>query len=106
MADGRNDAKCSAGAPVVPRWGRGGAYGWQNPPCQFTVPNHNSRFSYLGVPAAAGMSDCYESMSRTPIRDRPLQQPLVIRDIRWSFRPLNSSFRRTPESRCGGERGL
>ena len=35
------------------------------------------RFSYLGVPAAAGMSDCYESMSRTPIRDRPLQQPLI-----------------------------
>ena len=25
----------------------------------------------------AGMSDCYESMSRTPIRDRPLQQPLI-----------------------------
>ena len=27
-------------------------------------------FSYLGVPAAAGMSDCYESMSRTTIQDR------------------------------------
>ena len=60
---------------LVPRWGRGGA--WQNPPCRFAVPNHNSRFSYLGVPAPAGMSDCYESMSRTPIRDRPLQQPLI-----------------------------
>ena len=35
-------------------------------------PNSSSDglpFSYLGVPAAAGMSDCYESMSRTPIRD-------------------------------------
>ncbi len=31
-------------------------------------------FSYLGVPAPAGMSDWYESMSRTPIRDvRALQ---------------------------------
>ena len=27
-------------------------------------------FSYLGVPAPAGISDCYESMSRTTIRDR------------------------------------
>ena len=35
------------------------------------------RISYLGVPAAAGMSDCYESMSPTPIRDRLLQQPLI-----------------------------
>ena len=30
---------------------------------------HRRRFSYLGVPAAAGMSDWYESTSRTPIRD-------------------------------------
>ena len=52
--------KCSAG--LVPRRGRGGA--WQNPPRQFAVPNHNSGFSYLGVPAPAGKSDCYESMSR------------------------------------------
>ena len=35
------------------------------------------RFSYLGVPAPAGISDCYESMSQTPIRDRPFQQPLI-----------------------------
>ena len=60
---------------LVPRWGRGGA--WQNPSCRFAVPNHNSGFSYLGVPAPAGMSDCYESMSRTTIRDRPLRQPLI-----------------------------
>ena len=53
---------------LVPRWGGGGA--WQNPPCQFAVPSHNSSSSYLGVPTPTGMSDCYESMSRTPIRDR------------------------------------
>ena len=29
---------------------------------------HPASFSYLGVPAATGMSDCYESMPRTPIR--------------------------------------
>ena len=52
---------------LVPRWGGGGA--WQNPRCQFAVPSHNSSFSYLGVPAPAGMSDYYESMSRTTIRD-------------------------------------
>ncbi len=28
------------------------------------------RFTYLGVPAPAGMSDCYESISRPPIRDK------------------------------------
>ena len=58
--------KCVARG-LVPRRGRGGA--WQNPPCQFAVPNLNSRFSYLGVPAPAGMSDSYENMSRTLIRD-------------------------------------
>ena len=45
----------------------------------------------------------YESMSRTPIRDRPLRQPL----IRHSRHPLvnpapHSSFRRRPESRGAG----
>ena len=72
MVDG-GMSKCSAGA--CPPLGRRGA--WQNPPCQFSVPSHNSGFSYLGVPAPVGMSDCYESMSRTTIRDRPLQQPLI-----------------------------
>ena len=62
MAESENVAR-----GLVPCWGRGGA--WQNPPCRFAVPNHNSGFSYLSVPAPAGMSDCYESMSRTPIRD-------------------------------------
>ena len=72
---------------LVPRWGRGGA--WQNPPCHFAVPIHNSGFSYLGVPAPAGMNDCYESMSRTTIRDR--------------LPPLISSFQISLESRRGGE---
>ena len=61
---------------LVPRWGGGGA--WQNPPCQFAVPSHNSSFSYLRVPAATGTSDWHESMSRTPIRDevtRPRVSP-------------------------------
>ena len=97
--EGRGEGNVARG--LVPRWGRGGA--WRNPPCQFAVPNHNSGFSYLGVPAPAGISDCYESMSRTPIRDRPLRQPL----IRHSRHPLvnpapNSSFRRRPESRGAG----
>ena len=60
-------SKTTRGEGLVPRWGGGGA--WQNPWCQFAVPSHNSSFSYLGVPAAAGMSDWCESMSRTPIRD-------------------------------------
>ena len=60
-------SKTSRGEGLVPRWGRGGA--WQNPRCQLAVPSHNSNSSYLGVPAPAGMSDWYESMSRTPIRD-------------------------------------
>ena len=81
----------------------GGA--WQKPPCQFAVSSHNSSFSYLGVPAPAGMSDCYESTSRTTIRDRPLRRP-VFRDSRHPIvNPApNSSFRRRPESRGAGMR--
>ena len=60
-------SKTTRGEGLVPRWGRVGE--WQNPPRQLAVPNHNFGFSYLGVPAEAGMSDWYESMSRTPIRD-------------------------------------
>ena len=44
---------------ACPPLGRRGA--WQNPRCQFAVPSHNSSFSYLGVPAPAGMSDRYEN---------------------------------------------
>ena len=40
------------------------------------TPNHSHQpapqFSYLGVPAPAGMGDWYEGMSRTPIRDECL----------------------------------
>ena len=58
---------------------------------QLRIRRANSRagFSYLGVPAPAGMSDCYETMSRTRIRDR--------------LPPLISSFQRKLESRRGGE---
>ena len=69
--EGRNPEGWGEGSVVrglVPRWGGGGA--WQNPRCQFAVPSHNSGFSYLGVPAPAGMSDCYESVCGTPIRER------------------------------------
>ena len=69
--------------------------------------NDQVSFSYFGVAAPAGMSDCYESMSRTPIRDRPLQQPLighsrhpfVIPAPRFVI-PANAGIQR------GGERGL
>ena len=60
-------SKTTRGEGLVPRWGGRGA--WQNPRCQSTVPNHNSNFSYPGVPVPTGISDWYESMSRTPIRD-------------------------------------
>ena len=55
--EGRGEGNVVRG--LVPRWGWGGA--WQNPPRQSAVPSHNSGFSYLGVPAAADMSDCYEN---------------------------------------------
>ena len=97
-------SKTTRGEGLVPRWGRGGA--WQNARCQFAVPSHNASFSYLGVPAPAGVSDCYESMSRTPIRDRPLRQPLIrhsripssIRPLirHWSKMPLRPRLARNP----------
>ena len=52
---------------LVPRWGWRGA--WQNPPCQFAVPSHNSRFSYLGGPAPAGTSDWSGTMFRSLNRE-------------------------------------
>ena len=70
----------------VPHWGGGGA--WHNELCQFAVPSHSIGSSYLGVPAPIGMSDCYESMAWTPIRDR--------------LPPLISSFQRRRESKGGG----
>ena len=42
--------------------------GWRQP--HPNTSNDQVSFSYLGVPAPAGISDCYESMSRTPIRGR------------------------------------
>ena len=86
---------------LVPRWGRGGA--WHNPSCQFAVPSHNSGFSYLGVPAPAGMSNWYESMSRTTIRDRLLRQPLIRHSRHPFVNPApHSSFRLSPESSGAG----
>ena len=91
MVDG-GMRKCSAGA--CPPQGSGGA--WQNPPCQFAVPSHNSGFSHLGVPAPAGISDCYESMSWTTIRDRSLRQPLIRHSRHPFVNPApQSSFRRS-----------
>ena len=95
--EGRNPEGWGEGNVVrglVPRWGGGGA--WQNPRCQFAVPSHNSSFSYLGVSAPAGMSDCYEN--------RPLRQPLIRHSRHPFVNPApHSSFRRRPESRRGGE---
>ena len=53
-------SKTTRGEGLVPRWGGGGG-AWQNPRCQLAVPSHNSSFSYLVVPAPAGISDCYEN---------------------------------------------
>ena len=87
-------SKTTRGEGLVPRWGGGGA--WQNRRCQLAVPSHNSSFSYLGVPVATGMSDCYEN--------RPLRWPVVCDSRHPSVNPApNSSFRRRPESRGDGK---
>ena len=80
-------------------------YGWQMTRKQ--LHSSTPRCSYLGVPAPAAMSDWYESMSRTPIRDRPLRQ-LLIRDSPHPYaNPApHSSFWRRPEYRRGGQRRL
>ena len=90
-------SKTSRGEGLVPRWGGGGA--WQNPPCQFAVPSHNSSFSYLGVPAPAGIGDYYESMSRTPIRDalKPLSSAPLNPNIPRSRHSGASSIRHSRE---------
>ena len=65
---------------------------------QLTLPSTHMRpkFSYLGVPAPAGTSDSYESMSRASIRDRlrhRLSTPVSV------TRRSQASLRRKPESR-------
>ena len=85
-------SKTSRGEGLVPRWGRGRA--WQNPPCQFAVPSHNSSFSYLGVPAPAGMSDWYENAPT------PLRLCLGIPQISRIVIPAKAGIQR------GGERGM
>ena len=75
--------------------------GWRQP--HPNTSNDQVSFSYLGVPAPAGMRDCYESMSRTPIRDRPPRQPLIRHSRHPFVNPTShSSFRRRPESRGEG----
>ena len=86
---GKNRPEPRYGPGIQMRW-RGGKNDTE------TLPGDGHPFSYLGVSAPAGMSDCYESMSRTPIRDRPLRQPL----IRHSRHPFvnsapHSSFQRS-----------
>ena len=45
---------------------------------QDTSTNQCIQLSYLGVPATAGTSDWYESMSRTPIRDGFRHRPARV----------------------------
>ena len=59
------------------------------------------RFSYLGVPAPADMSDWYESMSRTPTRDEWFPPRVLVSSCR---RPSESP--RTRHSRESGNPGV
>ncbi len=57
IQEGRGGENVARG--LVPRWG--GAWAWQNRPREFAAQNGDFVFSYLGVPAQAGMSDWYEN---------------------------------------------
>ncbi len=57
-------------AGPVPRYGAGIQRGWTEAKELENYPNQLTRFSYLGVPAASGLGDYFEGMSRTPILDR------------------------------------
>ncbi len=96
MVDG-GMRKCSAGA--CPPLGSG--WGLAESAVPIHCPNHDSGFSYLGVPAPAGMSDCNESMSRTPIRDRPLRQPLIRHSRHPFVNPVPHSSIRSPIRHSG-----
>ena len=87
-------SKTSRGEGLVPRWGGGGD--WQNPPCQFAAYNRNSGFSYLGVPAEAGMGDWYENDITRPGECPHSTAPALV------VLTPHSSFRRKPESRRAG----
>ena len=67
------------------------------------------RFSYLGVPAPAGMSDCYDSMSRTPIRDefrhRPATPTTVARTTTARSRRRDVALGLVPSQGRGGVHG-
>ena len=100
------DGECSAVEDYARRGAcppLGSGVGMAKPPCQFGVPSHNSSFSYLGVPAPAGMSDCMKACPgpRSGI-DRSGSLSFAIRGIPSSIRRPISSFRRRPESRGVG----
>ena len=87
---------------LVPRWGRGGA--WRNPPCQFAVPNHNSGFSHLGVPAPPGTSDSYENDATQPQERLNATAPALVSPAPQIVIPAKSLPRtpirgRNPEGR-------
>ncbi len=68
--------------------------------------NQCTRFSYLGVPATAGMSDWYERMPRTPIRDefrrRPATPTTVARTTTTQGRKRNVGLGLVPSQGRGG----
>ena len=77
---------------------------WQNPPCQFAEPTHDSGFSYLGVPAEAGMSYWYENDLTRPREWPHTTAPgLLFTAPTFVIPTPHSSFRRRPESSTGGE---
>ena len=66
------NGKCSAGA--CPPLGSGWGVAESAVPIRYTKPQLR-----LFIPwrVATGVADCYEIMSRTKIRDSPLQQTLI-----------------------------
>ena len=67
------DPECPAPNSSFRRRPESRGEGWHQPhPNTF---DYQVSLSYLGVPAPAGMSDWYERMSRTPIRDEFRHRP-------------------------------
>ena len=78
--------------------------GWHQP--HPNTSNDSASFSYLGVPAPAGMSDWNESMSRTPIRDhfrhRPATPTTVARTTTAQGPKRNVGLGLVPSQGWGG----
>ena len=93
-------SKTTRGEGLVPRWGVGPGHGRIRraiSPYQATTP---ALHTLVRRPLPAGMTDCYESMSRTPTRSgMPLRRFDCASE---SHRSSVSSFRRRPESRGVG----